>query len=56
MKLKQELSEKQPKIIEHLHHQKHFCVCSVCIKCGKSAKKHTKNVKLKLLTREDTFG
>ena len=28
----------------------------VCIKCIKSGKKHTKNVKLKLLTRKDTFG
>ena len=29
-----------------------FCFC-VCIKWVKSAKKHTKNVKYKLLTRED---
>ena len=28
----------------------------VCIKWAKLVKKHTKNVKLKLLTREDTFG
>ena len=26
------------------------------IKCGKSAKKHPKNVKLKFLTMEDIFG
>ena len=32
-----------------------FCVC-VCIKCGKSAKKHTKNAELKLLTTENIFG
>ena len=32
-----------------------FFLC-VCIKCGKSAKKHTKNAELKLLTTENIFG
>ena len=28
----------------------------VCIKCFKSANKNIKNMKLKLLTKKDTFG
>ena len=59
MGLKPVISEKQPKIIEHFTLSKkkkekrkivHY------IKCGKSAKKHPKNVKLKFLTMEDIFG
>ena len=36
--------------------KKKFFFSCVCIKCFKSAKKNTKNVKLKLFTKEDTFG
>ena len=44
------------KSIEHLRHQYCVCVCvCVFVTWVKSAKKHTKNVKLKLLTREDTL-
>ena len=46
------LSIKQPKII------KNFTIlffCCASIKCNKPAKKQTKNVKLELLTMEETF-
>ena len=46
------LSVKQPKIIKNFTIS-FFCYAS--IKCSKSAKKHTKNVKLELLTMEETF-
>ena len=48
-----DLSEKESKIIEHFLSSKKFISC-VCIKWFKSAKKDAKNVKLKLLTKEDT--
>ena len=54
MGLKPAISEKQPKIVEHLSKKKKKFVHY--IKCGKSAKKHPKNVKLKFLTMEDIFG
>ena len=44
-------------MIKHFTPRKHFILfLCVCIKRVKSAKKLTKNVKLKLLTMEDTFG
>ena len=36
--------------------KKNLFFSCVCIKCFKSTKKNTKNAKLKLLTKEDTFG
>ena len=56
MSLKPKLSKKQPKIIKDWYHKKiSFIYFScVCIKGVKSAKKLTKNVKLKLL-RERYF-
>ena len=60
MGLKPAISEKQPKIIEHftLSQKKKKKKKKIVhyIKCGKSAKKHPKNVKLKFLTMEDIFG
>ena len=36
--------------------KKNIFFSCVCVKCFKSAKKDIKNVNLKLLTKEDTFG
>ena len=44
------------KLLSILSYQKKIFFSCVCIKCFKSAKKDTKNMKLKLLTKEDTFG
>ena len=52
--LKQKSNEKQLKLLSILCNQKILCFSCVCIKCFKSAKKNSKNVKL--LTKEDTFG
>ena len=46
-------SQKLLSILCHPNKKNFSCIC---IKWFKSAKKDTKNVKLKLLTREDTFG
>ena len=56
MGLKPAISEKQPKIVEHFTLSKKKKKFVHYIKCGKSAKKHPKNVKLKFLTMEDIFG
>ena len=44
------------KLFSILCHQKILFFSCVCIKWFKSAKKDTRNVKLKLLTKEDTYG
>ena len=44
------------KIIDYFMPSKKKFFSCVCIKCFKSAKKNTKNVKFKLLTNKDTFG
>ena len=44
------------KLLSILSYQKNLFFSCVCIKCFKSAKKDTKNMKLKSLTKEDTFG
>ena len=49
MNLEQKLSEKQPNIIEHLHHQKKFfCVCMY--KMSSEAERLTKERKIDVKT------